>query len=155
MALPVTIWTIASAGRRAGWTVSSALVAAGDPGEVLGLVDEDSDLADLALGPATVAVSLLGPEHRHLADVFAGLAPAPGGPFRVGSWTDTPYGPVLDGAVGWLGARLHADPPGHAGWTLLLRGTVERVEIGGGNEVLGYLGGRYRSLPLDTRPDSR
>ena len=88
--LPVTVWTSAYGGRRAGWTVSSMMVADGEPAEILGLVDAESDLADLIEESGTVAVSLLGWGDRGLAEVFAGLAPAPGGPFRTGAaWTDT------------------------------------------------------------------
>src|SRR3712207_8867521 len=47
--------------------------------ELLGLVDEESDLVDLMAGSDTVVVNLLAWEQRFLADAFAGLAPAPGG----------------------------------------------------------------------------
>ncbi|HYF71787.1 MAG TPA: flavin reductase, partial [Nocardioides sp.] len=44
----------AGAGReRAGLTVSSLLVANGDPAQVVMLVDPDSDLHDVLTGPAT------------------------------------------------------------------------------------------------------
>jgi hypothetical protein len=51
--------------------------------------------------------------------------------------------------LGWIGARLKADPE-HAGWGLLLRATVERVEIPANptDELLCYVRGRYRSLAL-------
>ena len=47
-------------GRRAGWTLSSFLVADGDPGEVIGLVDEESALADILPETTAVTVNLLG-----------------------------------------------------------------------------------------------
>lgn len=147
MPQPVTLWCSQLGDVRAGWTVSSLLVAEGDPPEVAGLVDEESDLAALAARAGRVAVSLLGWEHRSLADAFAGLAPAPGGPFRLGSWTGTPWGPVLADAVGWLGVEL-SGPAGRLGWGLLLRGACRQVGLGPGSEVLGHLRGRYRSLPL-------
>ncbi|MFP5282511.1 MAG: flavin reductase family protein [Actinomycetes bacterium] len=148
--LPVTVWTTALRGRRAGWTVSSLLLADGEPPQVLGLVDEDSDLADLLPESGTVAVSLLDWSHRALAEVFAGLAPAPGGPFRTAAWTATAWGPVLDGAPGWVGARIE---PGtdRAGWSLLVRGRIEHIEVPSvpTGEALGYLRGRYRALPWE------
>ena len=146
--LPVSLWTAVDDGRPVGWTVSSMMVADGEPAQVLGLVDEDSDLADAARRSRTVAISLLGGPHRALADAFAGLAPAPGGVFRLGSWTDTPWGPVLDDAVGWVGARLLPGEPGHAGWALLVRATVERVEVVDepADGILGHLRGRYVRL---------
>lgn len=148
MASPVSVWTTTSGGRRAGWTVSSLLVADGEPAEVLGLVDEDSDLAESVQQSRTVAISLLGWQHRTLADAFAGVGPAPGGPFLLGAWTDTQWGPVLDDAIGWVGGRLTEELPDHAGWALLLRAEIEQVRIGESSDepVLAYLRGRYRRL---------
>ena len=106
MASPVSIWAAASAENRAGWTLSSFLVADGDPGEVIGLIDEESALADILAEATTVTVNLLGWDQRALADAFAGVAPAPGGPFALAAWTETEWGPVLVESVGWIGARL-------------------------------------------------
>ncbi len=144
---PVTVWAGGDGTGRSGLTVSSVLVADGDPGEVLGLIDADSDFAD-RLGPGVpVAVSLLGQAHRHVADVFAGLAPSPGGMFRTGRWSATGWGPVLADAPGWIGARLVADEPDHAGWALLVRARIEHVELPEvRDDPLAYLRGRYGSV---------
>jgi flavin reductase (DIM6/NTAB) family NADH-FMN oxidoreductase RutF len=149
MASPVSIWAAGADGQRAGWTLSSFLVADGDPGEVIGLIDEESPLADVLTQTATLTVNLPGWRQRKLADAFAGVAPAPGGPFTLAAWRDTDWGPVLEGSLGWIGARLKPDPD-HAGWGLLLRAVVERVEIqpDPADELLYYVRGRYRSLPL-------
>ena len=124
----VTLWTSGTGGDRAGLTVSSVLVALGEPGRVLGLVDPDSDLAAAVAEAGTATVQLLAWEHRDLADAFAGVAPAPGGPFRLGSWTQTTWGPVLDGVTAWAGVRMR-EPGREVGWSLLLDGEVEHVEI--------------------------
>ena len=149
MASPVSIWAAASGQNRAGWTLSSFLLADGDPGEVIGLIDEESALADILAEATTVTVNLLGWDQRALADAFAGVAPAPGGPFALAPWTETEWGPVLVESVGWIGARLRPDPD-HAGWGLLLRAVVERVEIQAPptEDLLCYVRGRYRSLTL-------
>jgi flavin reductase (DIM6/NTAB) family NADH-FMN oxidoreductase RutF len=149
MASPVSIWAAASGGTRAGWTLSSFLVADGDPGEVMGLVDEESALADILTETNTVTVNLLGWDQRALADAFAGVAPAPGGPFALAGWTDTEWGPVLVDSCGWIGARVRSDAD-HAGWSLLLRAVVERVEMPANpaDDLLCYVRGRYRSLTL-------
>jgi flavin reductase (DIM6/NTAB) family NADH-FMN oxidoreductase RutF len=149
MTSPVSIWTAAGGGTRAGWTLSSFLVADGDPGEVMGLVDEESALADILPQTTTVTVNLLGWGQRALADAFAGVAPAPGGPFALADWKDTEWGPVLMNSLGWIGARLRPEPD-RAGWALLFRALVERVEIQAdpAEELLCYVRGRYRSLPL-------
>ena len=113
MPSPVSVWTAERAGRRAGWTVSSMLVADGEPAQVLGLVDEDSDLADLVTGGGPIAVSLLGGHHRGLADAFAGVTPAPGGAFRLGTWTETDVGTGAQRCDGLAGRPAErADRPG-------------------------------------------
>lgn len=149
MPSPVSVWTAESGSRRVGWTLSSFLVADGKPAQVIGVLDEDSDLADvLAAAPdAPFVLNLLGWSHRGLADVFAGLAPAPGGAFRVGRWTGSDWGPVLTDAPAWLGARI-LGPLDHAGWGLLVRAVVEHVEIGPDPDagMLAYVRGRYRAV---------
>jgi len=154
MSAPVSVWAAGDGVNRVGWTLSSFLVAEGQPAEVLGLLDEDSALADRLVQavPAEgipLTVNLLGWPHRGLADAFAQLAPAPGGPFTLGVWRPTPWGPVLDDTPGWIGARIRQTPD-HAGWALLVRATVEHVEIGvePADGMLGYVRGRYRPISL-------
>lgn len=124
------------------------MIADGEPAEVVGLIDEDADLWDLAQVGRRIAVSLLGWQHRLVAEVCAGLAPSPGGPFRTGTWVDTDWGPVLEDAPGWLGASLLEQEPDHAGWGLLVRARIEQIEIGsiGDDGLLTHLRGRYRPL---------
>src|SRR5690606_17297985 len=54
---PVTVWAAGEGRSRRGLTVSSLIVAAGDPARVLGLVDEESDLWDPP--PSTLTVNVL------------------------------------------------------------------------------------------------
>ncbi len=145
----VTLWTTGTGPRRSGLTVSSMLVAAGEPSRVLGLVDPDSDLATGVADTGTAVVALLQWEHRDLADAFAGVAPAPGGVFRLGTWTQTEWGPLLDGASAWAGIRLAPGEPGgqvgrEVGWSLLLDGAVQHVEILGEGTPLVHRRGRYQ-----------
>jgi flavin reductase (DIM6/NTAB) family NADH-FMN oxidoreductase RutF len=151
---PVSVWAAGDGVGRVGWTLSSFLVADGEPPEALGLLDEDSALADRlrAVDPVrrgALAVNLLGWSHRGLADAFAGIAPAPGGPFTLGAWESSDWGPVLADAPGWLGVRLVGEPQ-PAGWSLLVRVVVEHVEIGPEppDGMLSYLRGRYRAVSL-------
>ena len=165
MPAPVSVWTTTLDGRSTGWTISSFLVAEGRPPEVAGLVDEEADFADQLRRTGRFAVSLLAGPHRQLADVFAGLAPAPGGVFTVGRWRQTDWGPVLDDAVGWLGATVtHAQTstaePDHAGWALLVRGVVEHSVLAEPDErgVLCSFRGRYTELgagPADAAANLR
>lgn len=151
MPSPVSVWTAGTGRQRVGWTLSSFLIADGEPAQVIGVLDEDSDLATAltaTAGEARFVVNLLGWSHRNLADVFAGVAPAPGGAFTLGTWLDTAWGPTLADAPGWLGARLIA-PVDHAGWGLLVRGEVEHVTLGptSTDGLLSYVRGRYRAVP--------
>lgn len=137
--------TVLAAGRepdRAGLTVSSLVVADGDPAVVLVLVDEESALWPVLQRSGTAAMSLLGWEHRTVADVFAGTAPSPGGVFRTGTWSDGEWGPVLAGSLGWAGCRQvgEARP---VGWSLLVELTVEHVELGADADPLLHHRGRY------------
>ena len=139
MPAPVTVWASGVDADRTGLTVSSLIVANGHPAHVLGVIDGDSDWWGSA--PEAVVVNLLGEQHRFLADAFAGTAPAPGGPFRLGSWTDTAWGPALEDSAGWLGVRL-LEETREVGWGLLVEGVVERVEVGEADALI-HLRGRY------------
>ncbi|WP_372443739.1 flavin reductase family protein [Nucisporomicrobium flavum] len=142
LAAPVTLWT---APGPAGLTVSSMLVADGDPGRVLGLVDEESDFWDAVATAKRFTVTPLHPGDQQLADKFAGLMPAPGGLFAGGDWVETDYGPVPAGAGTWAGCRLDGERP--YGWALLVEATIETVSFGEADAgPLMHFRGRYRSL---------
>lgn len=140
---PVTLWT---APGPAGLTVSSMLVADGDPGRVLGLVDDESQLWEAISAAGRFAVCLLAAGQHQLADRFAGLAPAPGGQFAQDRWFQTDYGPVPATVVDWAGCRL--DGARRHGWAMLVEGTIEQVTFGpaGATEPLAHHRGRYRTL---------
>ena len=142
---PVTIWAASTGTGPVGLTVSSMLVADGEPGEIVGLIDPAADVFDALLDTQRWAVSLLTYRDRHLSDAMAGLEPAPGGPFRLAQWRDTDWGPVLATAPGWLGARLLIEPV-EAGWSMLVRGVIEHVEIDEAVTPVAYVRGRYREL---------
>jgi 3-hydroxy-9,10-secoandrosta-1,3,5(10)-triene-9,17-dione monooxygenase reductase component len=140
---PVTLWTATAPDReRAGLTVSSTLVVDGEPGRLVGLLDEESELWAAAAGAGRFAVAPLSPADRQLADRFAGVLPTPGGLFQGYDWTETPYGPVPAGT--WAGCRLDASRP--FGWGLLVEATIERIEFGEDAPPLVYHRGRYREL---------
>lgn len=136
----VTLWT---APGPAGLTVSSVLVVDGEPGRLLGVVDDESELWAAVRTAGVFTVAPLRTAHRQLADRFAGVLPAPGGPFKDGDWQDTPFGPVLGGLETWAGCRLDGARP--FGFGLLVEATVARVEVGPGvDDPLVYFRGRYR-----------
>ncbi len=144
LAAPVTLWTTPGP---AGLTVSSTLIADGDPGRVLGLIDDESEFWDALEDSGRFAVVPLSPADRQLADRFAGLMPAPGGLFAGGGWTETGYGPVPAGADSWAGCRLESSRA--LGWALLVEAVIEKVEIGPSPGPLIHYRGRYHVLPPD------
>ncbi|MEV6416158.1 flavin reductase family protein [Kribbella sp. NPDC051718] len=126
---PVGLWTTAHEGKRAGLTVSSMLVADGEPGYVIGLIDPDSDLWETLHKARTAVVSLLGGGHQRLADAFGYVAPAPGGPFRMIEWTETEWGPAPVGVSTWAGCRLVTPDPPEVGWALQVQLEIVQVEL--------------------------
>jgi flavin reductase (DIM6/NTAB) family NADH-FMN oxidoreductase RutF len=151
LAAPVTLWTSRDAdGDPVGLTVSSMLIADGQPAMALALVDPDSDLWDALEVSRVAAVQVLGWPHRALAEAFAGLAPAPGGPFRLASWVDTDWGPVLSDASAWAGVRLVDAAPHRVGWAVAAEAVVERVEIVDDVEPLVHRRGDYIRLAEPT-----
>jgi flavin reductase (DIM6/NTAB) family NADH-FMN oxidoreductase RutF len=137
----VALLTAGAGADRAGLTVSSLMVANGDPARVLTLVDPDSDLAEAVARTRRAVVQLLAWSHRDLAEAFAGTAPAPGGPFRTGEFTDTAWGPRLADATTWAGLALESAAP--VGWSSLLTLVVEDVTVGDDDEPLVHRRGRY------------
>ena len=137
----VTLWTAGSETARSGLTLSSVLVVLGEPARVLGLVDPDSDLADMVAQTGRAVVQLLQWADRDLAEAFAGTAPAPGGAFRQAAFVDTEWGPRLAHAVTWAGVGLESAT--EVGWSRLLTCTVEHLQVGDDAEPLMHRRGRW------------
>ena len=140
----VTLWTTGAGADRAGLTLTSVMLALGEPARLLGLVDPDSDLALAVEDTGTAVVQLLGWPDRDLAEGFAGTAPAPGGVFRQAAFVDTDWGPRLERATTWAGVRLES--AAEVGWSRMLTCTIEHVEVGEDAEPLGHRRGRYVRL---------
>lgn len=137
----VSLWTAGAAGAGAGLTVSSLMVARGESDRVLALLDPDSDLADALLETGRGLVHLLRWRHRDLAEVFADLAPAPGGRFRQARFVEDDFGPRLEDATTWMRVRLEESRP--LGWSLLVTTVVDSVEVGEEDDLLVHRRGRY------------
>ena len=137
----VTLWT-SGAEPRAGLTVSSLMVAGGEPGRVLALLDPDSDLREVLEETRRAVVHLLEWEHRDLAEAFAGQLPAPGGPFRMGEWEPTGHGPRLLSAASWATVELESTET--VGWSDLVVARIVDVVLGDDEQPLDHRRGRYR-----------
>ncbi len=137
----VSLWTTGEAAARAGLTVSSLMVAPGDPARVLALVDPDSDLADVVRIGVPCVVQLLAWEHRDLAEMFAGTAPAPGGPFAHAAFVDTAWGPRLATASTWAGVRVESLRD--IGWSTEICAVIEEITLGEEHQPLEHRRGRW------------
>jgi flavin reductase (DIM6/NTAB) family NADH-FMN oxidoreductase RutF len=136
----VSLWTAGPESAPAGLTVTSLVVAAGEQPRLLALLDPDADLTETLLETGRGVVQLLGWDHRDLAEMFAGTAPAPGGMFRQAVFEQTDWGPHLSSAATWAGVRLEAEQT--VGWSTLVTTVVEHVEVGD-DPPLQHRRGRY------------
>jgi flavin reductase (DIM6/NTAB) family NADH-FMN oxidoreductase RutF len=140
----VSLWTSGGESDRAGLTVTSFLVAAGEEPRVLALLDPDADLTERLVQTGRAVVQLLAWEHRDLSEMFAGTAPAPGGMFRQADFVATHWGPRLASASSWAGVRLESRQG--VGWSVLATTVVEHIEVGDESderEPLWHRRGRY------------
>lgn len=137
----VSLWTAGSGDQRAGLTVSSLMVANGDPGRVLGLLDPDAALTEVLGETARGVVQLLEWGDRGLADAFGGVAPAPGGPFALGTWSETSHGPAL---VDRTRALVALESVRDVGWSVLVTARIDEIEMVEDRRSLEHRRGRYR-----------
>jgi flavin reductase (DIM6/NTAB) family NADH-FMN oxidoreductase RutF len=144
----VTLWTAGSEASRAGLTVSSLMVAGGEPGRLLALLDPDSDLRAELGSTGRGVVHLLGWEHRQLAEAFAGQFPAPGGPFALDEWEQTSHGPHLVSAPSW--ALVEVESVSSVGWSDLVVARIGSISLGDDDQPLVHRRGRYQRPPGDT-----
>lgn len=135
--LPVTIVATGEGRGRVGLTVSSLLVV--EPDFVVFVVNDLADLADVIDLGTPLTYSVLEGRDEPLAEVFAGLAPAPGGMFTMGDWTDSGWGPRL---VNRSWAAGHVVGVDVLGWSKLVTVKLENVELTDG-EALTHVRGRY------------
>lgn len=146
---PVTVWTSGEGGRRAGLTVSSLVVAEGDPAVVVGVVSPTSELWDAIEASGAFVVHVLGEGDRRLADRFSGARPGLGGPFGDLEVEQSPFGPVLASVQSRVCCRfLDASP---AGYQQLVRGAVAEVALAAVTGPLVWYHGHYRRLGPDPR----
>jgi flavin reductase (DIM6/NTAB) family NADH-FMN oxidoreductase RutF len=137
----VSLWTAGAGSERAGLTVSSLMVANGEPGRLLGLLDPDADLLEVLEASTLGVVQLLEWEDRALADAFGGVAPAPGGPFTLGSWEQTTHGPAL---LDRSRALVRLESVTEVGWSALVTVTIEEISMAEDRRPLEHRRGRYR-----------
>lgn len=124
--------------------MSSLWVVEGDVDRAVALVGLGSDLLAAAEASGTFVVHILDQGHRALADVFAGLRPAPGGMFRDLATEPTTWGPRILSVSDWAGCRLEEITS--LGDQLLLVGVIEELSVSDLSDPLIYFRGAYRGL---------
>ena len=137
----VSLWTAGAEDERAGLTVSSLMVANGEPARILGLLDPDSIFAERLESTGLAVVHLLEWEDHGLADVFGGVAPAPGGAFRLGEWAQGGHGPVLADRTH---ALVRLETLTDVGWSALATTAVEEIVMVTDRQPLEHRRGRYQ-----------
>jgi flavin reductase (DIM6/NTAB) family NADH-FMN oxidoreductase RutF len=144
LSAPVTIFTSVDGQDRTGLTVSSLLVIEGEPGLVEAVVGPTSDLWDAVVETGRFVVHVCGERHRHLAEVFAGLRPSPGGIFAGLTVSDSEWGPVIDDVADRAYCSFESRREvGHSG---VVTGRIDRVEVDEFTNPLAYFRGQFRGL---------
>jgi flavin reductase (DIM6/NTAB) family NADH-FMN oxidoreductase RutF len=140
---PVTVWTAGHRSSGAGLTVSSVLVAEGQPARLLGLIDPSSAFWEAMQETRGFVVHVLAVGDQALAERFSEVRPSIRSPFERLDVAESPWGPVLGGSRPRAACRLAGSAPvGHAE---LVQGTIEELELHHLEDPLAYLHGTYRS----------
>ncbi len=136
----VSLWTAGEDPSRAGLTVSSLMVANGSPPVVVGLIDPDSGFFEVFTATGRAVVHLLQWRDRGLADAFGGVAPAPGGAFRLAEFEQTGHGPRMPGRTH---ALVSVEGVREVGWSTLVTATIDEVVVLPDESPLEHRRGRY------------
>jgi flavin reductase (DIM6/NTAB) family NADH-FMN oxidoreductase RutF len=144
LAAPVTVITAGSGEQRTGLTVSSIMVAEGEPSRVYFLVGTTTDLYYMLEESGKFVVHVLEGPHPEISDVFAGIRPSPGGRFAGLTVEDSDWGPVLSD----VGTRAYCTFEGgdEETYFLVAEGVIDKLELGDIDDPLVYFRGHYHSL---------
>jgi 3-hydroxy-9,10-secoandrosta-1,3,5(10)-triene-9,17-dione monooxygenase reductase component len=144
LASPVTIVTTGSADSWTGLTVSSLMVIEGEPGLVQMIVGPTSDLWHALPEEGSFVVHICHQDDRHLAEVFAGLRPSPGGIFAGLDVTQSDDGPIIEQLANRV-ACSYVDRI-ELGYSGVVTGEIHSVVASSIDDPLVYFRGGYRSL---------
>jgi 3-hydroxy-9,10-secoandrosta-1,3,5(10)-triene-9,17-dione monooxygenase reductase component len=97
---PVTVWTAGQLPGGAGLTVSSVLVAEGQPARLLGLIDPTSAFWETAQETGAFIVHVLAAGDRALAERFSEVRPPIRGPFERLQVAESPSRGLPPGRIG-------------------------------------------------------
>ncbi|MCP4965373.1 MAG: flavin reductase [bacterium] len=144
MVAPVTVVTSGVGDHRTGLTVSSLVVAEGDPSRLYFLLGSTTDLFYGLQETGKFVVHVLEEGDQALADVFAGLRPSPGGRFTDVSVEQSEWGPVLTDVK--TRAFCTFEGGDEETFFIIAEGRVDKLELSDIEEPLVYFRGRYHKL---------
>jgi flavin reductase (DIM6/NTAB) family NADH-FMN oxidoreductase RutF len=144
LAAPVTIVTAGEGPTAAGLTVSSLILAEGEPGTALFMLGHTADVYDAIQRSDRFVVHILSTRHRDLSEVFAGRRPSPGGPFAGIATSVSEWGIVLDDVPDR--AYCRGVSASERGASLLVEASIDRVDVSDLADPLTYFRGQYRRL---------
>lgn len=142
LAAPVTVVTSGGPQGRAGLTVSSIIVAEGDPARIYFLCGMSTDLWEAMAATGAFVVHILERSSRHISEAFAGLRPSPGGPFAGLDPVDGPHGPVIPSLLTRAYCTLAGSEDTGRGYALV-EGVIDDVELHDLAEPLQYFRGGF------------
>ena len=127
LASGITVFTSGGPDSRTGLTVSSLLIAEGEPSRIVALVGEATDLWFAIEQSGSWIVHVLESSDQQLSDRFAGLRPSPGGLFAGLDIEDTPWGP----SISTLGTRAYCrlERSVETGFHRLVTGVIDEVDL--------------------------
>ena len=141
---PVTVVTAGTAEQPVGLTISSLMVAEGDPGTVFMLVGNGTDLWEEIESSRKFVVHVVDDTMRDHGDAFAGFRPRPGGVFTDVEVEDTEWGPVMADAPNRLFCSLVSNRP--LPFHHLVEANIDQVELSDLANPAIYYRGTYRRL---------
>lgn len=144
LASPVTIVTAGDENGAVGLTVSSLLVVEGEPPTIQVVVGPNSDLWDVVVETGRFVVHICRHGDAARSDIFAGLRPNPGGPFKGSQTEQSDWGPVLTDISDR--AYCSVQRREELGYSGLVTGAIDNVKMSDLTDPLAYFRGKYRSL---------
>lgn len=144
LAALVTVITAGDDNDRTGMTVSSIIVSEGDPGQIHFLASPTADLCDTIDRTGRFVVHILETKHREISEIYAERRPSPGGLFATVAFEDGAWGPVLTDVT--TRAYCSAATATVEGYSLLVSGDIDRIEVAALDDPLVYFRGGYRQI---------
>lgn len=144
LAAGVTIVTAGTETERTGLTVSSLLVIQGEPALAHAVVGPTTDLWSLAEESGRFVIHICRSQDRHLADLFAGLLPSPGGLFATVETNQSEWGPVLADVPDR--AYCSFESASEVGWSGLVVGRIDGMEVSDLTDPMVHFRSAYRRL---------